>query len=172
MLQPAWLKAGITSRRKLTGAGSLHPLDLDRRLRLDAPPPGHDRRRAVAPGDRPAPWRRPTATSGSRLTQSRTPGQVADRAVGVRPRDDELPRGSLARERWVLRPDASPGPELRSEPQPCRHWRSSSPSKRGRVRREQEQTRDQTASLAVDGINRSSSRRSASQSRVTTAIVK
>ena len=120
MLQPAWLKAGITSWRKLTGAGCVHPLDLDRRLDLDAPPPRHDRRRAVRPAGTTCPLGETVATSGSRLTHSSDPGQVADRAVGVGRRDDELPGRAAAGQGRVRRRRSRPRPASRAI-RPDRH---------------------------------------------------
>ena len=80
ILQLAWLKAGITSRRKLTGRGLVHRLNLDGGAGLVATEPGDDRRRPVGPGNYPPlgrdPWRSrgsssPTRRHGSGLAPPR-----------------------------------------------------------------------------------------------------
>ena len=61
----AWLNAGITSRRKLTGDGLLHPLDLDGRARPRGCRGGRRSSPSRSPWERPAPWARPGRSRGS-----------------------------------------------------------------------------------------------------------
>ena len=127
--------AAEAHRRRL-----LHPLDLDRRLDLDAPPPGHDRGRAVAPGH-DLPLGRDDGDLGIEAGPVEHPGQVADRAVGVGRRDDQLPRGAPARQRSRRPARSPPRPELRSEPRPGRRRRMAAPSTPGRPAERQAQDR-------------------------------
>ena len=108
MLQPAWLRAGMTSRRKLTGAGWSIALDLDGRHGLDAPPPRHDRGRAVAPGH-DLPLRRDDGDLRVEAHPLERAGQVAGRAVGVGRRDDQLARGTTPRQGRLGRRDRHRG---------------------------------------------------------------
>ena len=83
VLQPAWLKAGITSRRKLTGAGWSIPSTLTVALTSTIP----CRATIVAvpfPLGTTCPWAETDGDRGIEAGPGQGPGQVADRAVGVR----------------------------------------------------------------------------------------
>ena len=89
----------------------VHPRDVHRRPDLDAPPPGHDRRLPVPLGD-DLPLARDRRHARVEAGPVEGACQVADRAVRVGRRRDELPGASVADERRLARLDV----DLRGRP--------------------------------------------------------
>ena len=131
---------------KTDGCRIVHALDLQLRHGLDRTMTSHDRGGSVAFGNHLPPVGN-HGDLGIEAGPGKEPGQISKGTVGVLARDDELTRGSLARERRVLRPDGhldwSPDlvPSLVVTGCGFRRRKEARQSK-------QEQTRDQTTSLA------------------------